>query len=46
MTFKKVEEDFGGTMRESLLKYFRDEETFGFMEQDERWEQLVGCKYG
>ena len=46
MTFKKVEEDFGGTMRESLLKYFRDEETFGFMEQDERWEPLVGCKCG
>lgn len=33
--------DFSQTMRETLLRYFRDEEIFGFMEQDERWRQIV-----
>ncbi len=33
--------DYGQTMRETLLRCFRDEETFGFIEQDERWRQIV-----
>lgn len=28
-------------MQETLLRYFRDEETFGFMGQDERWQQVI-----
>lgn len=41
MRFRKIEEDYGEMMKEGLLKYFRDEETFHFMEQDERWKKVT-----
>ncbi len=41
MAFREEEKEYGETMRETLLRCFRDEEIFGFMEQDERWQQIV-----
>lgn len=41
MTFQKMEEGYGETMREGLLACLRDEETFQFMEEDERWKQVI-----
>ena len=41
MAFREEEKEYGKTMRETLLRCFRDEEIFGFMEQDERWQQIV-----
>lgn len=41
MTFQKMEEGYGETMREGLLACLRDEETFQFLEEDERWKQVI-----
>lgn len=40
MDFKEIEEDFVAEMKESLLKCFRDEESYGFLKNDERWRKL------
>lgn len=42
MEFKEVRNEFVEEMKENLLKRFRDEETFGFMQDDESWKELVG----
>lgn len=41
MTFREMADEHGRTMREELLRCFRDEETFKFMDQDERWKQII-----
>ncbi|BDZ79590.1 hypothetical protein Lac3_07990 [Claveliimonas bilis] len=41
MKFKEVEEDFIVEMKKNLLKSFRDEESYGFLKDDERWQRLV-----
>lgn len=41
MTFKEVDMAFVKDMREKLLEYFRDEETYGFLVEDECWKRLV-----
>lgn len=41
MDFKELREDFIAEMKENLLKCFRDEETYGFLKNDERWQRLV-----
>ncbi len=44
LNFAKTQEEneeYGMMMQETLLRYFRDEETFGFMGQDERWQQVI-----
>lgn len=41
MTFKEIDKAFVEDMRDKLLEYFRDKETFRFLEGDERWEELV-----
>lgn len=41
MDFKEMREDFIAELKENLLKCFRDEESFGFLKNDERWERLV-----
>lgn len=41
MDFKEIREEFMAEMKENLLKCFRDEENFGFLKNDERWQRLV-----
>lgn len=40
MNVREVRPEFVEEIRENLLNWFRDEETFGFLKGDERWEQL------
>lgn len=40
MEFKEIRAEFAGELREKLLQGFRDEETFGFLKDDERWVNL------
>ncbi len=41
MDFKEINEDHIAEMKENLLKCFRNEESFGFLKNDERWQRLV-----
>ncbi len=41
MEFKEMKEEFLAEIRENLLKYFRDEESFGFLKDNKRWAELV-----
>ncbi len=41
LEFGEVREEFIAKIRENLLKNFRDEESFGFLKDDERWQRLV-----
>lgn len=43
MEFKEVREEFAEDLKEKLLKGFRDEETFGFMQDEENWNKIVGA---
>ena len=40
MTFSEIREEYITQLREDLLNCFRDEETFGFLKGDSRWEGL------
>lgn len=40
MEFKEIREGFVEELREDLLKSFRDDESCGFLKDDERWEKL------
>lgn len=42
MVFKEVRKEFMARVRESILSGFRDEETFDWLREDERWKTLVG----
>lgn len=42
LEFKEMKEEFVAGTKENLLKCFREEETFGFLKEDERWKELVG----
>lgn len=42
MDFKETRDDFVEELRENLKKCFRDEETYGFLKDDQRWRKLVG----
>lgn len=41
MRFKKVSGEFIAELRSNLLHCFRDEETYGFLKEDKRWQELV-----
>lgn len=41
MSFREASEEFLANQRKSLLNCFRDEETFGFLKDDVRWQKLV-----
>ena len=41
MTFREAREEYLAELKENLLKSFRDEETFGFLKGDRRWEEIV-----
>lgn len=42
MEFKELSEEFLTEMKENLRKCFRDEESYGFLKDDKRWQELVG----
>ena len=42
MTFREGGEEFWGEMKRKLKEAFGDEESFGFLEGDERWRRLAG----
>jgi len=44
MTFKKSEGSFIDELKENLLKCFRDEETYGFLKENERYKKLMDRK--
>lgn len=41
MDFKEMSGEFLAVMKENLLKCFRDEDMYGFLKHDVRWEELV-----
>ena len=41
MSFKEARETFIEELKENLLNCFRDEETYGFLKEDERWKKIV-----
>ncbi len=41
LEFGEAKEEFIAKIRENLLKNFRDEESFEFLKDDERWQRLV-----
>lgn len=42
LEFKEMKKEFVAETKENLLKCFREEETYGFLKEDERWKELVG----
>ena len=45
MKFREPREEFLEELRNNLLDCFRDEETYGFLKHDKRWQELthIGC---
>ena len=41
MTFKHTDGEFLAEMKQELLKNFREEETYGFLKGNSRWEKLL-----
>ena len=41
LKFNEMREEFRAEMKENLRKAFRDEETYGFLKDDRRWQELV-----
>lgn len=41
MKFKELKEDFITEVKDNLRKCFRDEKSFGFLKDDERWRKLT-----
>lgn len=42
MDFKETNDEFKTDLKENLLKCFQNEESYGFLKEDERWQRLVG----
>lgn len=42
MEFKEIREEFHAELKNNLLECFRDEESYGFLKDDKRWQELVG----
>jgi chemotaxis methyl-accepting protein methylase len=41
MDFKEPRDEFLTELRGNLLACFRDEETYGFLKENVRWQQLL-----
>lgn len=39
--FKEIRDEYIAEIKENLRKYFRDEESYGFLKNDKRWQELV-----
>ena len=42
MDFKETSDEFKTDLKENLLKCFQNEESYGFLKEDKRWQRLVG----
>ncbi|MDE7341095.1 MAG: helix-turn-helix domain-containing protein [Lachnospiraceae bacterium] len=42
MSFREPSDEFKGGMQEKVIELFRDEESFGYMKGNRRWEELIG----
>lgn len=42
LSFKEPSDEFTDGMQEKAIELFRDEESFGYMKGNERWEELIG----
>lgn len=42
MKFEKLRREFHEEFKDKLLDSFRNEEMYGFLEDDERWQQIIG----
>lgn len=42
MEFKEVSEEFLAELKNNLLNCFHDEESYGFLKDEKRWQELVG----
>lgn len=40
MTFRETREEYLAELKQNLMQSFRDEETFGFLKGDSRWEKM------
>lgn len=40
--FKETSDEFKTDLKENLLKCFQNEESYGFLKEDKRWQRLVG----
>lgn len=40
MTFRETREEYLAELKQNLMQSFRDEETFGFLKGDRRWEEM------
>jgi hypothetical protein len=41
MDFKETKDEYMTEIRENLLMCFRDEETYGFLKENKRWQELM-----
>lgn len=41
MNFKKTDSIFTEQLKQTLLSCFRDKETYGFLEGNERWHKMI-----
>lgn len=44
MTFKEIRQEFLEELKKDLLESFRDEEAYGFLKSNKRWEELVNIQ--
>lgn len=42
MEFKETSNEFKTNLKENLLKCFQNEDSYGFLKEDKRWQRLVG----
>mgnify|MGYP000962538082 CR=1 FL=1 len=42
MDFKEISREFLATIREDLMKEFRDAETYAYLKRSQQWKELVG----
>ncbi|MEG0720732.1 MAG: hypothetical protein RR446_03115 [Lachnospiraceae bacterium] len=41
MEFKEVRKEFVAELKASLQKCFQDDEAYGFLKDDKRWQEIV-----
>lgn len=46
LSFSKISEEFVSELKDNLLKCFRDEEIYGFLKDDSRWQKLIKEQMG
>ena len=41
MDFKELQEEFLTELKHNLLECFRNEESYGFLKNDKRWQEII-----